>query len=497
MRALHLYIWILSILVIGVVLVTWMSMYKEGFQVTTINPTLGLPQGGLQVNTSVTAPITGPVVNNTTGQIINQTLSDADKKQIKDRYFTIMNSINTPTVNTYNLYGDDDYATVRVNLTARYIRLRPSRIAADGYMYLSGVDVYDMSNNNISRNKSVKVQASSTAQGGLSPQNLVRGSGSAKQWPNIWKTNGQDRDKEFLLIDLASIQNISSITVFGEYLESKTNQRINGMRLEVTVDHSQELASVSDPSPNDSIPITFPTNISAYSLAKFQSPATARGALMIDYNNLENEMATVVYDPAKRAAWSADAQTETCAQLDKLYTMFKTKQQDTLAKAQDISGAMDLTGQLHDDSINFQTAYQSKCLQTPMSDACKNLASQDGPLFSLLAQYNTSQYDLYSGQVDISDNIQTIRDVYTILNCPKKADMAMPTGNELGTIDTTALTVKLQSFSPYYLSPDILQNIVRSIVSANDVGGTLQYTSDTLVNINQIVNNIKTLTNTP
>ena len=131
-----------------------------------------------------------------------------------------------------------------------------------------------------------------------------------------------------------------------------------------------------------------------------------------------------------------------------------------------------------------------------MSDACKNLASQDGPLFSLLSQYNTSQYDLYSGQIDISDNIQTIRDVYTILNCPAKADMGMPTGEELGTIDTTALTVKLQSFSPYYLSPDILQNIVRSIVSANDIGGTLQYTSDTLVNINQIVNNIKTLTNT-
>jgi hypothetical protein len=283
----------------------------------------------------------------------------------------------------------------------------------------------------------------------------------------------------------------------SQYVDPTASKRLAFMRIELTVDRSQDLASIMNPAPGDPIPVSFATNISAYALAKFGNPATARGALMIDYNNLENEMSTTLYDPARRAAWSSDPQKETCAELKKLYTTFKGKQKEIVGKTQDISGSIHRTGELHDDNINFQNAYQSKCLQKPMSDDCKNLASQNGPLFSLLTQYNTSQYDLYSNQIDIADNIQTISDVYTLLNCPMEADMRMPTGNELGTIDATTLTIKLQSFSPYYLSPDILQNIVRSIVSANDIGGTLQYTSDTLVNINQIVNNIKTLTNTP
>jgi len=521
MRALHLYIWILGILVIGVVLVTWMSMYKEGFQmpmpapVPMPGPMPFQPPGGLTTPGGPTgpgvlqAPIVGPVINNTTGQVVNQTLSANDKEQIKNRYYSIVNSLNTPTVQTFNLDRNAiQRESISINLPARYIRLRPSpKGFYDGYMSLSEVNVYDISGNKISRNRGVKIQASSTAQAGMSAQKLVYGSGTANLWPNYWQTNGNNNDKEFLLIDLGSIQNISRMEVYGahnlnmnnlsEYVDPTASKRLAFMRIEITVDRSQDLASITNPDPGDTIPVKFATNISAYALAKFGSPAAARAALMIDYNNIEKEMETILYDPAKRVAWSADPQKETCVELDKLYTTFKNRQKETLAKAQDISGSIGLTGQLRDDNVNFQTAYQSTCLQKPMSDACKNLASQDGPLFSLLSQYNTSQYDLYSGQIDISDNIQTIRDVYTILNCPRKPDMSMPTGDELGTIDTTALTIKLQSFSPYYLSPDILQNIVRSIVSANDVGGTLKYTSDTLININQIVNNIKTLTNTP
>ena len=458
----------------------------------------GAPNGGVQTVPQAPTVVMAPVLNNTTGQVINQTLSDADKKQIKDRYNNIISSIKTPDIRTFytssdnNSGGDTDIPL----LYSRYIRLRPPPDAGDGSMKLSQVLISDNSGNKIGIKMGIKVKASSTAQGSLSPENLFTQNTRvpARVWPSIWKTVGNNRDKEFLDIDLGAVYCIRSVAVVGV---SSDPQSAGGIRIEVKIDHAEGLAIVSNPAPTDPIPITFPKDISMYALAKFQSPATARGALMIDYNNLQNEMATVIYDPAIRAAWSTDASKETCSQLNTLYTTFKNKQKRILARTQDISGAINQTGMLHDDSIKFQTSYQSVCLQTPMSDACKNLASQDGPLFSLLAQYNTSQYDLYSGQIDISDNLQTISDVYTILKCTRPADMSMPTGNELGTIDTTVLTAKLQSFSPYYLSPDILQNIVRSIVSANDIGGTLQYTSDTLVNINQIVNNIKTLTNTP
>jgi hypothetical protein len=63
-----------------------------------------------------------------------------------------------------------------------------------------------------------------------------------------------------------------------------------------------------------------------------------------------------------------------------------------------------------------------------------------------------------------------------------------------GTIDTTTLLAKLQQLSPYYLSPDILQYITSSIISSADTQSTVSTTSDILINISKIINNIKILT---
>jgi hypothetical protein len=268
MRALHLYIWILSILVIGVALVTWMSMYKEGFQVEvpmlvpTPMPAMPMPMPmpgmpapdmpvpipvgpvGRQAGESMLAPLTAPVIEIATGKVFNEPLTDAHKKQIKDRYFGIMNSLNTPTVQTFNL----DKTALQIakiesiNLPARYIRLRPSpKGFHDGYMSLSEVNVYDAANNNITRDRGVKIQASSTAQGGMSAQNLVYGSGTANLWPNYWSTNGNNNDKEFLLIDLGSIKYISRMEIYGahnlnmnnlsQYVDPTASKRLAFMRI--------------------------------------------------------------------------------------------------------------------------------------------------------------------------------------------------------------------------------------------------------------------------
>ena len=65
-----------------------------------------------------------------------------------------------------------------------------------------------------------------------------------------------------------------------------------------------------------------------------------------------------------------------------------------------------------------------------------------------------------------------------------------------GSVDTTVLRSKLQQLSPYYLSPDTLQYITSSIISAADSQATIMTTSDILININTVINNIKTLTKT-
>ena len=67
---------------------------------------------------------------------------------------------------------------------------------------------------------------------------------------------------------------------------------------------------------------------------------------------------------------------------------------------------------------------------------------------------------------------------------------------QTGTVDTTTLLSKIQTLSPYYLSPDTLQYITTSIISAADSTATITTTSDILVNIGNVVKNIKSITGT-
>jgi hypothetical protein len=282
--------------------------------------------------------------------------------------------------------------------------------------------------------------------------------------------------------------------------------------------------------------------------------------------------------------------------------------------------------------------YASKCQGNPLSAACIQLANQEGPVYPLLAKYEDTNNNLIASEIDISNNLQTLNDTYSVLQCDRslksgfikqdgltavsylntdamviypvpdcstvcgmnlcssvatvsaeqmntikkvvsisrsaftceilyegmlvKADndlaktyyvkggmkyligtcsscsldlcnsakvvnaaslsslssgtfacSLLPTGikqaaldaggniayssdRDVGTVDTTILRSKLQQLSPYYLSPDTLQYITTSIISAADSQASIMTTSDILINITNVINNIKTLTNT-
>lgn len=65
-----------------------------------------------------------------------------------------------------------------------------------------------------------------------------------------------------------------------------------------------------------------------------------------------------------------------------------------------------------------------------------------------------------------------------------------------GLADTTVLLSKLQTMSPYYLSPDTLQYITSSIISSADASSSVVTTADVLIDITNVINNIKLLTGT-
>ena len=421
------YLSILTILIIAVILITWLSV-REGFQ--TLAPNVRL----------ITLPT-----------------------DVKDT-------------------GD-----IQVGYTGRYVRLMPS-LMGDKTMNISQVIIKDKLGNNIGMKPGVLITSSSTNPGALPDSSVVNGKLTVNSWNNIW--HSLNDPNEFLLIDLGSEQYMATIRILGR---ADCCNRLAGLRIQISEDNPN-LIDVMNPNPTDIIRVTFNKHISNYALTKYGNAATAREKLISQYNQLETEM-VAQYDPTVVAAWSADPSRETCLQLKKLGDTFIQQLTTTQKQIKDLSGTLNVAGDLHDQNAEYQNLLTNTCKGQLTAD-CISLAEQNAPMFSLLAKYNTTSSDLDSNAYDISNNLQTVIDTYNILKCPRDPAMLLPTDTSIGTIDTTVLTSKLQSFSPYYISPDTMKNIVESIVPASNVKDKLEYSSDQLVNINNVIQNIKTLTNT-
>jgi hypothetical protein len=262
-----------------------------------------------------------------------------------------------------------------------------------------------------------------------------------------------------------------------------------------------QLAQVRSPDPNDPndmIPVKFSKYISMYALAKYNYDVSgARQALFSQYDTLQSEMSSNLYDQGAVTAWKNNPKGQTCAQLNSLMNTFTTKLATLRTSVQDLSGTAVLAGSMRDENMGYQMKYKNTCKKNPTTPECMRLASQEGPVFPLLTQYTTVNNSLFSNEYDLSNNIQTLQATYDILQCTNPS----PTTNfevqkTTGFIDTSTLLTKLQDFSPYYLSPDTLTYITGSIVSATDSQASVATTSDVYINIANIINNIKTLTNT-
>ena len=175
----------------------------------------------------------------------------------------------------------------------------------------------------------------------------------------------------------------------------------------------KNLAKVTDPDPNDLMPLTFSKYISLYAMAKFDNNlSAARNALYTNYNTLQNDLSTKVYSKSK---WT-DPKAESCANLEKARASFIMQYTGLVTSVQDLSGSALTAGKMHDENLAYQTANMANC--QPPSPGCISLATQDGPVFSLMAKYETTNNTLLSGgAIDISNNLDVINSAYKLLKC--------------------------------------------------------------------------------
>ena len=248
------------------------------------------------------------------------------------------------------------------------------------------------------------------------------------------------------------------------------------------------LAKVKDPDPNDLndlMPLRFSKYLSIYAMAVTGNDLSGARALLFDDNsNLQAGMSANLYDPTSI----------TCANLETLRNDFRAKYTSVINSAQDLSGRAIAAGAMRDENLAYQTTNLDAC-KGSQSPACIKLASQEPPVFSLLAKFdNVNNVMASSGFYDLSNNIDVINTAYTRMGCSGSPLKFSP--NDTGIIDTQTLLIKLNQMSPYYLSPDTLQYITSSIISSGDTNRSLMTDSDKLANISNVIANIKSLTGT-
>jgi hypothetical protein len=143
---------------------------------------------------------------------------------------------NDPVNGFFTLPTRDFDQTLKIDeFMGRYVRVRPSLTAGDGFINLSQVIVYDVLGQNVSEGKGT--YATSSISGTKSSSVIVDGSTDVRTIPDVWHSNTRARDKEFIEIDLGANFTIIAIRVIGRKgcpLPNMCENRMLGLRIEIS-----------------------------------------------------------------------------------------------------------------------------------------------------------------------------------------------------------------------------------------------------------------------
>ena len=121
---------------------------------------------------------------------------------------------NQPKRGRFILPTNDADQTIYTNgFEGRYIRLRPSVLQGDGWINVSQIIVNDVTITNIAEGKPVRVSSiyPQTQNGNIT----VDGTTTVRNFPTLWQSSTDNRNDEFIEIDLEDLYYISSIQVLG------------------------------------------------------------------------------------------------------------------------------------------------------------------------------------------------------------------------------------------------------------------------------------------
>jgi hypothetical protein len=166
---------------------------------------------------------------------------------------------------------------------------------------------------------------------------------------------------------------------------------------------------------------------------------------------------------------------------------------------QDLSGVLMKGIDVKKENMGYQKNYTDRCLSN-LTTGCIELASVDAGVFAALPDIDIFYQNLLIGGYDIDSLLQQLNFYSDLLKCPLDpasqatfdvSDNEIDMERDIGEINTAALAYELESLSPYYLSPDVVNFLLRFLISQEQLN-SLRFTSADFVNQTRtIINSIK------
>jgi hypothetical protein len=160
--------------------------------------------------------------------------------------------------------------------------------------------------------------------------------------------------------------------------------------------------------------------------------------------------------------------------------------QSLRAPVQDLSSSMLNAYYGKKENMNYQNMFTDTCLANGINTPCKKLASVDVFPFQVLPDMLLFYRTLLLGGFDIDELLQKLNFYAELLDCPvNPANNATrdTSGNEVfdnsrdvGEVDINGLAYELEKLSPYYLSPDVVEFLLKFLISREQLNN-LNFTS--------------------
>jgi len=138
------------------------------------------------------------------------------------------------------------------------------------------------------------------------------------------------------------------------------------------------------------------------------------------------------------------------------------------------------------ENMNYQNQFTQTCLNNGINEPCKKLASVDIYEFQVLPDISLFYRNLLIGGIDIDNLLQQLNFYAELLNCPDdpNSHATRDTSNnevfdnsrDVGQVNIGKLSYELEKLSPYYLSPDVVQFLLKFLISQEELNN-LNFTS--------------------